>query len=89
MHFPHAPHRSNYFTVFRQGDWKLIYHYLPEPSSPQMQLFDLSKDPYEQTDLADSKPERINGMRSRMELKLKEQNALYPVGQDGKAFVPR
>ena len=54
-----------------------------------MQLFDLSKDPYEQTDLADSKPERINGMRSRMELKLKEQNALYPVGQDGKAFVPR
>ena len=22
-------------------------------------------------------------------LKLKEQNALYPVGQDGKAFVPR
>jgi arylsulfatase A-like enzyme len=54
-----------------------------------VQLFDLGKDPYEQTDLADSQPERLNGLRHRMELKLTEQNALYPVDQDGKALAPR
>ena len=88
MHFPHAPHRSNYFTVFRQGDWKLIYHYLPEPSSPQMQLFDLSKDPYEQTDLAETRPKERDNLLIRMREKLIEQRSLYPVDQDGQAIEP-
>ena len=30
MHYPHGPHRSNYFTVWRNGDWKAIYHALPK-----------------------------------------------------------
>ena len=34
MHFPHAPHRSDYFTIFRKGDWKLIYHYFPAAPGP-------------------------------------------------------
>jgi len=29
MHYPHAPHRSDYFTTYRDGDWKVIYHYYP------------------------------------------------------------
>jgi arylsulfatase A-like enzyme len=88
MHFPHAPHRSNYFTVFRQGDWKLIYHYLPEPSSPRMQLFDLGADPYEQTDLAETRPEERDKLLIQMRKKLIEQQALYPVNQDGQAIEP-
>ena len=88
MHFPHAPHRSNYFTVFRQGDWKLIYHYLPEPSSPRMQLFDLGADPYEQTDLAETRPEVRDKLLIQMRKKLIEQRALYPVDQDGQAIEP-
>ncbi|MCY3004808.1 MAG: sulfatase [Planctomycetota bacterium] len=88
MHFPHAPHRSNYFSVFRQGDWKLIYHYLPEPSSPRMQLFDLSTDPYEQTDLAGTRPEERDKLLIRMREKLFDQRALYPVNQDGRAIEP-
>jgi arylsulfatase A-like enzyme len=88
MHFPHAPHRSNYFTVFRQGDWKLIYHYLPEPSSPRMQLFDLSKDPYEQTDLANTHSDKARVLLEAMANKLTEQNALYPVGLEGQTLFP-
>ncbi len=26
MHYPHG-HRSSYFTAYRKGDWKLVYHY--------------------------------------------------------------
>jgi arylsulfatase A-like enzyme len=88
MHFPHAPHRSNYFTVFRQGDWKLIYHYLPEPSSPRMQLFDLDADPYEQTDLATTHSDKARVLREAMANKLTEQNALYPVGREGQTLFP-
>ena len=35
MHYPHAPHRSDYFTTYREGAWKVIYHYFPTevPSS--------------------------------------------------------
>ena len=31
-HFPHE-HRSSYFTAYRDGDWKVIYRYLP-PDQP-------------------------------------------------------
>ncbi|MEM7396211.1 MAG: sulfatase-like hydrolase/transferase, partial [Verrucomicrobiota bacterium] len=30
MHYPHGRHRSNYFTTWRDGNWKVIYHTLPE-----------------------------------------------------------
>lgn len=88
MHFPHAPHRSNHFTVLRQGDWKLIHHYLPEKNSPRQQLFDLHKDPYEQNDLAPSQPHRCDELLGRMRSKLLEQNALYPVDQRGNELKP-
>src|SRR5204863_5081211 len=29
MHYPHSPHRTDYFTVYRDGPWKVIYHYFP------------------------------------------------------------
>ena len=88
MHFPHAPHRSNHFTVFREGDWKLIYHYLPEKSSPRMELYDLSKDPYEQTDLANTQSDMVRGLREAMAKKLTEQNALCPVSPEGQTLFP-
>ena len=30
MHYPHGRHRSNYFTTWRDGDWKVVYHALPD-----------------------------------------------------------
>ena len=29
MHYPHGRHRSNYFTAYRNGNWKVIYHSHP------------------------------------------------------------
>ena len=89
MHFPHAPHRSNYFTVLRQNQWKLIYHYLPAKDSPSRQLFDLNSDPYEQNDLADSMPDLSGELLRRMQQLLKDQKALYPVNQEGEPVLPR
>jgi len=88
MHFPHAPHRSNYFTVLRRGDWKLIYHYLPEKNSPRQQLFNLQSDPYEQNDLANTQPQRCNDLKHQMKTKLLEQNALFPVDQQSNELLP-
>jgi arylsulfatase A-like enzyme len=89
MHFPHAPHRSNYFTVLRQNQWKFIYHYLPAKDSPRRQLFDLNSDPYEQNDLADSLPDLSGELLRRMQQQLKDQKALYPVSQEGEPVLPR
>ena len=33
MHYPHAPHRSEYWTSYRDGPWKVIYHYIPSELS--------------------------------------------------------
>ena len=54
MHYPHGPHRSNYFTVWRNGDWKAIYHALPKEkthggsiqSEGHYELFNLKRDPF-------------------------------------------
>ena len=89
MHFPHAPHRSNYFTVYRQGQWKLIYHYLPKNDAPKMQLFDLKTDPYEQTDLAETRSDIASEWLQRMKDELTNQNALYPVDQRNELILPR
>ena len=47
MHYPHSPHRSDYFTVYRDGPWKVIYHYFPSPASEDShyQLFHLGERP--------------------------------------------
>jgi arylsulfatase A-like enzyme len=100
MHFPHAPHRSDYFTIFRKGDWKLIYHYFPAapgpaapgPAAPgqasRYQLFSLSEDPFEQRDLAESNPAVLKELVALMTSSLDQQKALYPVDQQGAPVRP-
>jgi arylsulfatase A-like enzyme len=86
MHYPHSPHRSDYFTCFRQGDWKVIYHYLPTEASENShyQLFNLADDPFEQKDLAKAEPDQLRRMMQGLITSMKKHNALYPVDQDGK-----
>lgn len=86
MHYPHAPHRSNYFTCFRQGDWKVIYHYYPSKASDNShyQLYNLAKDPFESTNLADKNPEELQSLMKGLVAKMEEHEALYPVEKDGK-----
>jgi arylsulfatase A-like enzyme len=81
MHFPHAPHRSTYFTSFRSGEWKVVYHYIPSEASENShyQLFNLARDPFEQTNLASSEPGRLRDMMKGLVASLDAHKAVYPV----------
>ena len=92
MHYPHAPHRSNYFTVWRDGDWKVIHHYLPDipthgnfiqSGGAHYQLFNLKDDPFEQNDLASSQPDQLKKMMQGLIDQTEAHHARYPVAQDG------
>ena len=89
MHFPHE-HRTNYFTAFRRGDWKVIYHYLPSDVSggSHYQLFNLARDPFESTDVAAAEPARLGEMMAALKSALERHGALYPVGADGRPLTP-
>ncbi|KAA5546169.1 sulfatase [Roseiconus nitratireducens] len=89
MHYPHSPHRSDYFTCYRDGDWKVIYHYFPSQQSggSHYQLFNLANDPFESEDLSESEPEQLRRMMGRLADQLESHQALYPVAKDGKVAL--
>ncbi len=84
MHYPHAPHRSDYFTCYRSGEWKVIYHYFPSAASEHShyQLYHLSQDPFESHNLAQSHPEQLRRLMAELCQALESQAALYPVDSD-------
>lgn len=89
MHFPHE-HRGSYFTVWRHGDWKLIYYYNPtHPENPQRVLYNLKKDPFENNDLSSKRPGMARKMIQEMISKLEETGAQYPVDFNGKPIPPK
>ncbi len=90
MHYPHAPHRTNHFTVWRDGPWKVIYHYFPSEVSggSHYQLFHLGDDPFEGRDLTASHPRELARMMAGLIASLEAHGALYPVGDDGITPVP-
>jgi hypothetical protein len=57
IHYPHN-HRSDFFSLIRQGDMKLIYNY----QNNSHQLYNLATDPTESSDLAVSQPETATRM---------------------------
>jgi arylsulfatase A-like enzyme len=81
MHYPHAPHRSDYWTSYRDGAWKVIYHYFPSEASENShyQLFNLAADPFEQKNLAPSAPAELRRMMQGLIAALENHNAVYPV----------
>ncbi|HBJ38481.1 MAG TPA: N-acetylgalactosamine-6-sulfatase [Planctomycetaceae bacterium] len=89
MHFPHAPHRSDYWTSLRDGDWKVIYHYFPSNASAgkHYQLFHLADDPSESNDLSASHPAELRSMMAGMIAKLNQYNAVYPIDAQTKLPV--
>lgn len=98
MHYPHGKHRSNYFTTWRDGDWKVVYHTLPEiPTTGghiqfeggHYQLFNLAEDPFESTNLADSQPGELKRMMKGLAEQLEVHQAVYPIDDDGKPLPPR
>jgi arylsulfatase A-like enzyme len=98
MHYPHGRHRSNYWTSWRDGDWKVIYHTLPEiPTTGNHiqfeggnhELFNLADDPFESTNLADSEPEVLARMMKGLISELERHEAVYPVDAEGKELRPQ
>ncbi len=91
MHYPHGPHRSSYFTVWRNGPWKLIFHARPDPAAKtgRFQLFHLDRDPAEQTNLAEQEPETLARMVTEMEAELERHGAQYPTDDDGTVIRPK
>jgi len=85
MHYPHSPHRSSYFTCYRDGDWKVIYHYFPseESENSHYQLYNLASDPFESTNLAESKPAELRRMMQGLIAALDDCDAVYPVESEG------
>lgn len=84
MHYPHAPHRSDYFTVYRNGDWKVIYHYYPSKQSDGMtyQLYNLAEDPFESTNLAKEKPDKLRELMTGLVSSMEDHHAVYPVSKE-------
>ena len=86
-HYPH-PRRgvSNFFTTWRQGNWKVMYGYLEE-GKDRYSLYDLASDPSESHNLAAEQPERLNAMMQGMVRELESRDAVYPV-KDGERLKP-
>jgi arylsulfatase A-like enzyme len=91
MHYPHAPHRSDYWTSYRAGEWKVIYHYFPSAASEQShyQLFHLQADPFEQNNLATKNPDDLRRMMRGLIAALEAHHALYPVDKDRQPLKPK
>lgn len=85
-HFPHGNHRTNYFTSLVNSEWKVIYHY-PLEGDPRFELFNIAKDPFETTNLADENAEQLNVMMKTLVSELNDKKALYPE-KDGKSLEP-
>jgi arylsulfatase A-like enzyme len=85
MHYPHSPHRTDYWTSYRDGDWKVIYHYFPSEVSggSHYQLFNLKADPFEQTDLTTANPVELKRLMQGLIAGLEVQHAVYPVEKGG------
>lgn len=90
MHYPHSPHRSEYFTSYRDGEWKVIYHYFPSPASEgsHYQLYHLGDDPFEQDNLASTHPDELRRMMAKLIASLEEHEAVYPVTDNGAPVRP-
>lgn len=90
MHYPHSPHRTDYFTVLRDGDWKVIYHYFPSEVSEgrHYQLYNLRDDPFEQRNLVESHPAELQRMMQSLVDRLAAHHAVYPVDDSGKPLLP-
>ncbi len=98
MHYPHGKHRSNYFTTYRDGNWKVIYHALPLEKTTgnflqfeggNYELFNLANDAFESTNLAKKEPAQLRRMMEKMIASLEAHEAVYPVDKAGNELRPK
>ncbi|QQL45858.1 sulfatase-like hydrolase/transferase [Sulfuriroseicoccus oceanibius] len=73
IHFPHD-HNSDYYTLLRVGEYKLIYTY----HTDTFELYNVVSDIGESVDLAAAEPERVMEMARKMARQLAEHGAQWP-----------
>ena len=75
-HYPHYGNQGGQpNSTIRDKNWKLIHYW----EDGHDELYDLAKDPYEQTDLAPKKPKETQRLNAKLLNWLKSVNANYPV----------
>jgi arylsulfatase A-like enzyme len=74
-HFPHY-HGSSWKpgSALRKGDWKIVVHY----ENNHTELFNLTDDPGETTDLSLRMPDKMMELKKILEKKLAETGAKFP-----------
>ncbi|MEO1524162.1 MAG: sulfatase [Planctomycetota bacterium] len=72
-HFPHYRHKPGPYSIIRSGDWKLIRWY-----EGGHELYNLSKDLSETTDLASSMPDKVTELDEKLSAELKRVGAKLP-----------
>ncbi|MBT8045270.1 MAG: sulfatase-like hydrolase/transferase [Verrucomicrobiae bacterium] len=98
MHYPHGPHRSNYFTVLWQDDWKVIYHYPVSTRKPGKRggkkhgenttVSDVMQPRYELFNLKQDPFEQTNVASAQPDKLRSMMNALVKNLQQKKALMP-
>lgn len=75
-HYPHYhPGGATPYSAVRDGNWKLVEFY----EDQHTELYDLSRDPGETTDLVAKEPRRATEMRAKLDAWRKEVGAQPPV----------
>jgi hypothetical protein len=85
-HMPHE-HRSNYFTCFRDGDWKIIYRYhieeviaggeTADSRFNSFELYNLADDPRETNDLSSVQTDKLLTMARALAQELDDSWGVY------------
>ncbi len=74
-HLPHySPQRGKPSTAMRLGDFKILHFY----EDDRYELYNLINDRSENNDLAESKPEKLEELKSIMKNELEKLGAKYP-----------
>lgn len=75
-HFPHYRGADVVpYSIIRSGEYKMIYYF--DETEPE--LYDLSKDPFEKTNLSKSTPELVSQLETSLQLWWKQSEARLPI----------
>lgn len=75
--FPHE-HRNDYFTTYREGDWKIMYNYFPTKDQAPVELYNLKEDPSESHNLCATNPKRALAMLKKLRKEMKRMGGQTP-----------
>lgn len=73
LHYPHD-HNNYYFSILRDGPWKLIYNYVDD----SYELYNLEDDIGETQNLANAQPEKTMAMARKLAQRLHDYDAQWP-----------